>query len=80
MAGWKKNDARAGARSLYMTAMVALGQAVAGSAVGGLAGELWVDGRSRARPTNPSHARHDQPGKGVKVPSCAVIDGDLAGP
>ena len=43
----KKNDARAGARSLCMTAVVALGRNVAGSAVSGLAGELWVDGRSR---------------------------------
>ena len=44
----KKNDARAGARWLCMTAVVALGRTVAGSAVSGLDGELWVDGRSRA--------------------------------
>ena len=63
----KKNDARAGARSLCMTAVVALGRNVAGSAVSGLASELWVDGRSRARPASPNPIEWDQHGKGVKA-------------
>ena len=64
MTGRKKNDARAGARSLYMTAVMADGWTVAGSAVGCLASELWVDGRSRASADDPGGVYSTMVGKG----------------
>ena len=72
MTGRKKNDARAGARSIYMTAMIADGWTVAGSAVGCLASELWVDGRSRASADDPGLLYETMAGKGLNASGPAL--------
>ena len=56
------DEARAGARSLYMTHTTPLGRTVVGSAVSGLVSERGVDGR---RPTALVLFKRTRTGKGL---------------